>query len=313
MSANETVLPGERLRRAREEKGLSQEEACKHLRLSTSYMRALEQDDYDRLPEAPFIKGYLRNYARFLGLPAEELARQFQQRVDEMRQDEREREQAALDDAPSNREWRLPALAVLAVVLLVAVGWWLWPRDELSAPDPAVDDGGRGGEEAFDSPAPPEAPEPAMPETNQPSDPVRDSLQPPSERGGDGHQGAEPPSHQANDGSSGGEPASRPELAEQTPQSQASQTELAAAPGEDGIDSLTLEFSRVCWIKGVDASGATLTQGQQSAGGSVNLDGEAPFRVTLGDAAAVSAVRVNGSAVSLPSQRSGDVVRVTLP
>ena len=273
MSANETVLPGERLRRAREEKGLSQEEACKHLRLSTSYMRALEQDDYDRLPEAPFIKGYLRNYARFLGLPAEELARQFQQRVDEMRQDEREREQAALDDAPSNREWRLPALAVLAVVLLVAVGWWLWPRDELSAPDPAVDDGGRGGEEAFDSPAPPEAPEPAMPETNQPSDPVRDSLQPPSERGGDGQQGAEPPSNQSNDGSSGGEPASRPELAEQTPQNQASQTELAAAPGEDGIDSLTLEFSRVCWIKVVDASGATLTQGQQSAGGSVNLDG----------------------------------------
>ena len=313
MSANETVLPGERLRRAREEKGLSQEEACKHLRLSTSYMRALEQDDYDRLPEAPFIKGYLRNYARFLGLPAEELARQFQQRVDEMRQDEREREQAALDDAPSNREWRLPALAVLAVVLLVAVGWWLWPRDELSAPDPAVDDGGRGGEEAFDSPAPPEAPEPAMPETNQPSDPVRDSLQPPSERGGDGQQGAEPPSNQSNDGSSGGEPASRPELAEQTPQSQASQTELAAAPGEDGIDSLTLEFSRVCWIKVVDATGATLTQGQQNAGGSVNLDGEAPFRVTLGDAAAVSAVRVNGSAVSLPSQRSGDVVRVTLP
>ena len=313
MSANETVLPGERLRRAREEKGLSQEEACKHLRLSTSYMRALEQDDYDRLPEAPFIKGYLRNYARFLGLPAEELARQFQQRVDELRQYEREREQAALDDAPSNREWRLPALAVLAVVLLVAVGWWLWPRDELSAPDPAVDDGGRGGEEAFDSPAPPEAPEPAMPETNQPSDPVRDSLQPPSERGGDGQQGAEPPSNQSNDGSSGGEPASRPELAEQTPQNQASQTELAAAPGEDGIDSLTLEFSRVCWIKVVDASGAPLTQGQQSAGGSVNLDGEAPFRVTLGDAAAVSAVRVNGSAVSLPSQRSGDVVRVTLP
>ena len=161
MSANETVLPGERLRRAREEKGLSQEEACKHLRLSTSYMRALEQDDYERLPEAPFIKGYLRNYARFLGLPAEELARQFQQRVDEMRQDEREREQAALDEAPSNREWRLPALAVLVVVLLVAVGWWLWPRDDMSAPEPSVDDGGRGGEETFDSPAPPQAPEPA--------------------------------------------------------------------------------------------------------------------------------------------------------
>lgn len=313
MSANETVLPGERLRRAREEKGLSQEEACKHLRLSTSYMKALEQDDYDRLPEAPFIKGYLRNYARFLGLPAEELARQFQQRVDEMRQDEREREQAALDEAPSNREWRLPALVVLVVVLLVAVGWWLWPRDQLSAPDASVNDSGRGGEERFDSPAPPEAPDPALPETTEPTEPVEDSLQPSTESGSDSEQGAEPPSDQSNDGSSGGESASRPELAEQTSQTPASQTELAAAPGEDGIDSLTLEFSRVCWIKVVDATGATLTQGQQNAGGSVNLDGEAPFRVTLGDAAAVSAVRINGSAVSLPSQRSGDVVRVTLP
>lgn len=313
MSANETVLPGERLRRAREERGLSQEEACKHLRLSSSYMRALEQDDYERLPEAPFIKGYLRNYARFLGLPAEELARQFQQRVDEMRQDEHEREQAALDEAPSDREWRLPALAVLVVVLLVAVGWWLWPRDQMSAPDPAVDDGGRGGEATFDNPAPPEAPEPVMPESSEPVEPADDSLQPLPENGGDNEQGSEPPSNQSNDGSSGGEAASRPELAEQVPQPQASQTELAAAPGEDGIDSLTLEFSRVCWIKVVDATGATLTQGQQNAGGSVNLDGEAPFRVTLGDAAAVSAVRVNDSAVSLPSHRSGDVVRVTLP
>ena len=68
----EAMLPGERLRRAREEQGLSQDEVSKHLRLSLSYLRALEEDDYDRLPEPPFIKGYLRNYARFLGLPAEE-------------------------------------------------------------------------------------------------------------------------------------------------------------------------------------------------------------------------------------------------
>jgi len=304
MSANESVLPGERLRRAREEKGLSQEEACKHLRLSTSYMRALEEDDYDRLPEAPFIKGYLRNYARFLGLPAEELARQFQQRVDEMRQDEREREQAALEETPSGREWRLPALVVLVVVLLVALGWWLWPRDQVVAPS-GFDDGGRAGEQSQDSPAPPEAPEPALPESVQPSAPVEDSLEPqaPDSDSSERSEGPEAPSD------NGGEPASRPELANQP-----SQTELAAAgPSEDGVDSIALEFSRVCWIKVVDATGATLTQGQQSAGGSVDLDGEAPFRVTLGDAAAVSAVRINGSVVSLPSQRSGDVVRVTLP
>ena len=85
------------------------------------------------------------------------------------------------------------------------------------------------------------------------------------------------------------------------------------SPADDGVDRLRLSFSRVCWIKVVDASGATLSQGQRQAGDSVTLEGEAPFRLTAGDAAAVSSVSVNGESLALPSQRSGDVVRVTLP
>ena len=62
----------------------------------------------------------------------------------------------------------------------------------MGGPEPSVDDGGRGGEETFDSPAPPQAPDPAMPETIEPSEPVDDSLQPLPESGGDSDQGGEP-------------------------------------------------------------------------------------------------------------------------
>ncbi|MFC6330266.1 RodZ domain-containing protein, partial [Alloalcanivorax gelatiniphagus] len=84
-------------------------------------------------------------------------------------------------------------------------------------------------------------------------------------------------------------------------------------PAATENDSLSLSFSRLCWVRVVDATGATLSQGQRNAGDRLDLQGQAPFRLTVGDAAAVSSVSLNGEAVSLPSQRSGDVVRVTLP
>ena len=83
MSDDMVVLPGERCRRAREAQGMTQTEAAQRLHLSLTYLQSLDADDYERLPEATFVKGYLRNYARLLGLPAEEIAGTFQQMVNE--------------------------------------------------------------------------------------------------------------------------------------------------------------------------------------------------------------------------------------
>ncbi len=311
----EAMLPGERLRRAREEQGLSQDEVSKHLRLSLSYLRALEEDDYDRLPEPPFIKGYLRNYARFLGLPAEELARRFQQEVDAQRSAEDQRDQEAQEDTPRGKEWRLPLLVVLVVALVVALGWWLWPRDG-AVPGAPAPDGGAPAEES--APADGGTPEPALPEDNEPVAPADDTLEPAPENGGAPAGDTAPPSPDGS-GPAPAQPMSRPpagesELADAgAPDAAGASAADQPSPADDGVDRLRLSFSRVCWIKVVDASGATLSQGQRQAGDSVTLEGEAPFRLTVGDAAAVSSVSVNGESLALPSQRSGDVVRVTLP
>ncbi|WP_117236759.1 RodZ domain-containing protein [Thermus sediminis] len=64
---------GERLRRAREEKGLSLKEAASRLALKVGILEALEACRFEDLPEPPLARGYLRRYALLLGLDPEPL------------------------------------------------------------------------------------------------------------------------------------------------------------------------------------------------------------------------------------------------
>jgi cytoskeletal protein RodZ len=68
-STTESSTMGERLRYARESRGLSQREASKALCLSVQVIDALERDAHEKLPAPVFIQGYLKNYASFLSVP----------------------------------------------------------------------------------------------------------------------------------------------------------------------------------------------------------------------------------------------------
>ena len=63
--------PGARLKSAREAQSLNLDKVAAQLHLSNEMLRALEADDYDNLPARVFVVGYLRNYSRLVGLPAE--------------------------------------------------------------------------------------------------------------------------------------------------------------------------------------------------------------------------------------------------
>ncbi len=56
MSDDMVVLPGERCRKAREAQGMTQAQAAQRLHLSLTYLQSLDADDYERLPEATFVK-----------------------------------------------------------------------------------------------------------------------------------------------------------------------------------------------------------------------------------------------------------------
>lgn len=59
---------GERLRTAREARGLSLEAVAAELRIRIVILAAMEREDHTALPERVYLLGLLRTYARFLGL-----------------------------------------------------------------------------------------------------------------------------------------------------------------------------------------------------------------------------------------------------
>jgi cytoskeleton protein RodZ len=65
--------PGARLRREREARGLTQQEAAERLTLDVSVVVALEANDFVALGAPVFAKGHLRRYATLLELPADEI------------------------------------------------------------------------------------------------------------------------------------------------------------------------------------------------------------------------------------------------
>lgn len=63
---------GNKFRTARESQGLTLEQMAARTRIQESYLKALEEDSFEQLPERVFTKGFVRAYARSLNLDEEE-------------------------------------------------------------------------------------------------------------------------------------------------------------------------------------------------------------------------------------------------
>src|SRR5581483_187793 len=68
---------GERFRAAREERGLTLSEVGEQLRIRSVYLAAIEEENWKAIGAPVYIRGFLRTYARFLGLEPEEAVSQF--------------------------------------------------------------------------------------------------------------------------------------------------------------------------------------------------------------------------------------------
>jgi len=75
MSDPGTNSVGETLRAAREAKKLSLDAANRETKISVQILNSLEQDDFESVGSDIYLKGFLRNYARFLGVDVDDLMR----------------------------------------------------------------------------------------------------------------------------------------------------------------------------------------------------------------------------------------------
>ena len=76
---------GETLQLARERKGVDLYRAERDTKIRLRYLSALEDGDYDELPAPVYTKGFLRNYAIYLGLEPDDILDRWRDEMEQMR------------------------------------------------------------------------------------------------------------------------------------------------------------------------------------------------------------------------------------
>ena len=76
------IKVGYRLQEARIEKSLTLLDVSKATKIRVEFLKAIEMGRYDRLPSPTYVQGFVRNYAKFLGLPENQILAVFRREFD---------------------------------------------------------------------------------------------------------------------------------------------------------------------------------------------------------------------------------------
>jgi cytoskeleton protein RodZ len=319
--------PGRRLQQARLANRLEMERVASQLHLSVRSVAALERDDYTGLPDAVFVRGYITNYARLVGLAPEPLLTAYNARLPrgEMKKLGRVRMKDGL--GASRRASRaLRLLLILGVGVLAA----FWGKSRLDAPQPSAPEtvtaGGepvRSDEPVTEGPGELKPPLPAegsgtvVPERSIPPQADPGSLKlmttavakEPAETGSQQPSSSrEQPQPPANEEVSVAEPAWPASVVEPVPaEAQSPDAAGSGAPGGEVI----LELLGPCWVDIRDASGKNKIIGELDKGVQKVIRGDPPFSVVLGNSRAVRLL-VNGNPYDVSQHAQGNVARFKL-
>lgn len=277
---------GEELRAAREARHLALHKLAQDMHVSDEILQQLEQDNYAALGAPIFVHGHLRNYARLLGLPPDEVLAKYDQasgrlappplvtqRTDHM-----------------SRMWRsvgLPASSIVVLVVLVALAVVWWRHQVPNSPAPVVvqttmpgsvlSAPGAGSAAAFT--------------------PVQ---RPPTAAGEEGRSAAprESERRRAPEPIVNTTGAARVQQAPLQPKVNAhaagtvSLTEQGVAPAM--LVHVKFSVHQASWIEVYDAAGKRLYYSLAPAGDNIEINGLGPLQVFLGNSPGVS-IEYNGA------------------
>ncbi len=124
---SEIIQPGEILRVARENKGITKKQIGEALNLPERFIEYIELGDFAKLPGHTFARGYIRNYAKFLELPnAEELVGIFDRYTgtNALGSSVNNLQQIKQIKQISNNIYWLISFVVLLIVVGIIFIWW---------------------------------------------------------------------------------------------------------------------------------------------------------------------------------------------
>lgn len=293
---------GSRLAAARRKQKLEPGAVASRLHLTVDVVTALEAGDLSALPAMTFVRGYIKSYARLLGmdeqqvlalLPSGESYRPAPLRAVGMSRARRR---------PPVGKWLAWLLGVAALVVVVVYGIPVVERLMTRSAQP-VDNNALPlplGEQGIEL-------EPLLPDEGVPGDADEPAVVPESEYDVGEEQAAElagveeQPAQLVKPSA-----AAPPEPLE--PQDESPATPVAT--DTSGPAMITLRFSEDSWVE-MESHGRKLVVGTQTAGSERSIRAEPPVQVLLGNAPGVT-LEYRGKPVDLKSHQRGKVARLIL-
>ncbi|MBU2979154.1 RodZ domain-containing protein [Alteromonas sp. C1M14] len=318
----DTPTPGTMLRQAREKQGLTQLQMAEKLFLKQQNIADIESDRLDENMSVTFAKGYVRMYAKQVGIDDNLVIVEFEKihtttkPPAKLQSFSRRVAKQAHDD-----RWMMVTWIIILLLLAAFVVWWYQQPDDktalvenettttttaavraLSADSdntdttaPAANSSGAGSA-VEQGQVLSEGGELATPAAASLTDEARANETPAPVDGAD--------------------LAAQPPTASQAP----SNTLAQAAATENDSDnaqqaetvSLEFTFAEDCWVNIEDATSEAIAYGVKTAGRVMSISGIPPFKVTLGAPDGVS-INYDGDAVDISEFQDGRIARFSLP
>lgn len=129
--------PGETLRQAREQKGLSLSQVAGQLNLTENSLRQLENGAFDKLPGHTFSRGYIRAYAKLMGLDQAELVNSFDHFTGTNASGSTVQSLGRVAEPVRLSRNVLRIVSLLLLALLIGFGYFWWQEHSARTPETA--------------------------------------------------------------------------------------------------------------------------------------------------------------------------------
>ncbi|HYH41397.1 MAG TPA: RodZ domain-containing protein [Burkholderiales bacterium] len=285
---------GASLAAAREEMNLSISDVARHLKLTTAQVEALEEGAYERLPGRVFVRGFLRNYAKLLGVDPQPLLRRIEHEMPQPRvvQEAPHQPEAVM---PTGEKSKIPLYAGIVAIIVAALAAY-----EFGFNSPPAAEGPPQAAAVPAAPAAADADPSTTPETAAtPPTPVGAALP------------AKPPAGAA----TAPAPSAPPPTASGAPLDPA--LSKSPAPGQPspvaraGERELHFRFETESWVEIRDRNDKVIFSKLNRAGAEERVTGTPPLKLVVGNARGVR-LNYGDQSVDLTPHIGVTVARLTL-
>ncbi|WP_414828045.1 RodZ domain-containing protein [Alteromonas sp. H39] len=316
--------PGKLLREGREAQGLSQQDIASKLFLKASQIDDIEHDRLDDRMSVTFTKGYVRNYAKQLGLDSQRVVEEFERCHNtpkssaKLQSFSRRVAKQAHDD-----RWMMVTWIIALLLIGGVVAWWYQQSvDEPLTQEPvvqsentadvyededipplggesAVSENGLGGVEPLGGAGAVNTSQTAVVEADELAEDESVETRPDADESATTQDGDDAVTASV-------------DVDERQPAADES-TREASSPSADATPiNMVFTFGEDCWVNIEDATGEAIAYGVKQAGRVMSIQGVPPVEVTLGAPDNVT-ITVDGEPVDMSSYQNGRTARLSLP